>query len=71
MTTEHLPSEAEIRQRCREIQASWTEKEERMRAGAFAPHGWMPPVIRTRTGALVSSRLVEGRGGVELPSGDD
>lgn len=39
------PSQAEIRDRCGQIQALWTTKE-RVRRSATDSH-WLPPVVRT------------------------
>ena len=34
------PSQAEIRRRCREIQATWSKSEEQRRAGVYATEKW-------------------------------
>ncbi len=39
----YLPTQAEIRQQCREIRSLWSSRELFKRAGEPEPTGWMPP----------------------------
>ena len=39
----YLPTQAEIRKKCREIRSLWSSRELFKRAGEPEPIGWMPP----------------------------
>ena len=39
----YLPTQAEIRKKCREIRSLWSSRELFKRAGEPEPTGWMPP----------------------------
>ena len=39
----YLPTQAEIREMCREIRSLWSSRELFKRAGEPEPSGWMPP----------------------------
>ncbi len=49
----YLPTQAEIREKCREIRSFWSSRELFKRAGEPNPTGWMPPgterPLNTRT----------------------
>ena len=52
----YLPSQEEIREACKRIQASWTDTEERNRAGSAPRHNdtYSPPVaVKARKGRVI------------------
>ena len=42
------PTPAEIRQRCEEIQAEWSDEERERRWCGGSREGWQPPTVRAR-----------------------
>lgn len=55
----YLPTPAEIRERCLEIQAAWSDRETWKRKGLREEPRWLPPGVRRplRTRAVNSARL--------------
>ena len=44
-----LPTSAEIRQACTEIQSAWDERERQKRSRTEITQHWLPPIIDTET----------------------
>ncbi len=52
-----LPSSHDIRQACDRIQAGWSERERRKRAGWIEGGHWLPPLVETDALQCDLSRL--------------